>query len=93
MVGNFLNVICLFQDNSLSVTFVNNKAFGCSILYVPFGNSVKGIVFAWFAYSFMYYLISVYMYSNNDITKNNGGTYQSKSAYYNEGAYTIGGAY
>ena len=31
------------------------------------------------------------MYSNNDITETNGGTYQSKSAYYNEGAYTIGG--
>ena len=39
----------------------------------------------------MYYLISVY--SNNDITETNGGTYQSKSAYYNEGAYTVGGAY
>ena len=33
----------------------------------------------------MYYLIS-----NNDITENNGGTYQSKSAYYSDGAYTIG---
>ena len=91
MVGHFLNVICLFKDNSSSVTFANNKAFGCSILYVRFGNSVKGIVFAWFAYSLMYYLISVY--SNNDITETNGGTYQSKSAYYNEGAYTIRGAY
>ena len=38
----------------------------------------------------MYYLISVYMYSNNDITENNGGTYRSKSAYYNDSAYTIG---
>ena len=41
MVGNFLNVTCLFKDNSLSVTFVNNKAFGCSILYVRFGYSVR----------------------------------------------------
>ena len=41
MVEHFLNVTCLFNDNSLSVTFVNNKAFGCSILYVRFGNSVR----------------------------------------------------
>ena len=41
MVGHFLNVTCLLNDNSLSVTFVNNKAFGCSILYVRFGNSVR----------------------------------------------------
>ena len=39
MVEHFLNVTCLFNDNSLSVTFV--KAFECSILYVRFGNSVR----------------------------------------------------
>ena len=39
----FFNVTCQFNDNSLSVTFVNNKAFECSIIYVRCDNSVRGI--------------------------------------------------
>ena len=70
----------LVNDNSLSVTFVNNKAFGCSILYVRFGNSVRDnfpVICLWLD---VLPDLSV-LYSNNDINGNYGGTYQSKSAY------------
>lgn len=39
------------QAKGVSVTFVNNKAFGCSILYVLFGNSVRDnfrVICLWF---------------------------------------------